>query len=326
MTAVSEPALQSPSKKHLRPFDVRRDLQAVADLVELCFADTLDADGRRYLQHMRSTANNASLLRWTALTSEWTSAPLTGCVWEQDGRIVGNASLIPYYLGGKRYYLIANVAVHPDYRRQGIARQLTEHILQHARARNVPEIWLHVRDDNQGAVDLYTSLGFSERTRRTTWGYHAQVMQAEPQTGVHFVTPRLRHWKLQRDWLRVAYPPQFAWHLAIDFNLLRPGLLGILWGLINHAHIVQWSMLRDKHLLGVVTWKASAGASDQLFLAAPLESDEDMIYALLVHALQRIPSTRPVSLDYPAGQFSGAIQAAGFIARQTLIWMQSSLE
>jgi hypothetical protein len=48
MAAITHPTTTSSS--HLRAFDVRHDLDAVADLVEVCFADTLDADGRRYIQ------------------------------------------------------------------------------------------------------------------------------------------------------------------------------------------------------------------------------------------------------------------------------------
>ena len=32
----------------LRPLNILRDLPGVADLVEKCFADTMDSEGRRY--------------------------------------------------------------------------------------------------------------------------------------------------------------------------------------------------------------------------------------------------------------------------------------
>lgn len=330
MTAVSKLIVKPHPERHLRPFDVRRDMNAVADLVELCFAETLDPDGRRYLQYMRSTARNPGLLGWTALSANWTSAPLSGFVWEQDGQLVGNASMIPFYVGRQRFDLIANVAVHPDYRRRGIARKLTESAIQRALARGAPSVWLHVRDDNPPAVDLYTSLGFIERTRRTAWVSQGQVMAhhlaaGDPGRSARFISPRPGDWDLQRRWLRRAYPPQFSWNLAIDANLLRPGLLGGLWRLANNAQVAQWGMLRGGRLLGVASWLASPGAADQLLLAAPPESAEDDMHALLVHALQRAPSQRPVSMNYPAELFKGAIQAAGFSARQTLIWMELPL-
>ena len=117
----------------MRPFDVRRDLAPVADLVEQCFADTLDPDGERYLEQMRAASRNPGFLHFAAAASEWSSVPLSGYVWEEDGKVVGNISLIPFALHNQRNYLIANVATHPAYRRRGIARSLTAQAVEHAR-------------------------------------------------------------------------------------------------------------------------------------------------------------------------------------------------
>jgi hypothetical protein len=35
--------------------------------------------------------------------------------------------------------------------------------------RRCGEIWLHVRDDNPGALELYRQLGFIEKARCTSW-------------------------------------------------------------------------------------------------------------------------------------------------------------
>ena len=45
MAAITKTIASSSTDSQLRPFDARRDLGAVADLVELCFADTLDSEG-----------------------------------------------------------------------------------------------------------------------------------------------------------------------------------------------------------------------------------------------------------------------------------------
>lgn len=321
MTAVSKLAIKPSPDRFLRPFDGRKDTRAVADLVEMCFADTLDADGRRYLNHLRMNASNTGLLRWTALTAGLSSASLSGYVWEQDGKIVGNASLIPYFVGGKRFFLIANVAVHQEYRRLGIARKLTERVIQQAQAQGAPQVWLHVRDDNEAAYNLYHSLNFIEQTRRTTWLNHGQRVPDNLSANVRFVPLRGSHWPLLRRWLQETYPPKFAWHLAINANLLRPGFLGWLWRMINNTYVTQWGMLEGRRLLGVASWQSSHGATDQLYLAVPSDSREDDVRALLVYTSCHIPSQRMVSLDYPAEMFSQACQAAGFSKRQTLIWM-----
>src|SRR5215207_4727936 len=158
-------------KEHpnIRPLNMLRDLPAVADLIELCFSSTMDNEGQRYLTDMRRASHDDSFLNWASHMAETASLPLAGYIWEQDGRIVGNASLIPFRNHGRRIYLIANVATHPDYRRRGIGRALTERVMKQARDKRASAIWLHVRDDNPGAILLYQGLGFQEIARRTTW-------------------------------------------------------------------------------------------------------------------------------------------------------------
>ncbi len=152
MAAITIPLLAETPQ--LRPLNILHDLPAVADLIEKCFASTMDAEGRSYLQQMRRAGRDNSFLRWAASAVETASMPLSGYVWEENGQIIGNVSLIPHHHKRKKYYLIANVATHPDHRRRGIGRALTEVAIRHARARNSSEIWLHVRDDNPGAIAL----------------------------------------------------------------------------------------------------------------------------------------------------------------------------
>lgn len=309
----------------IRAFDVRRDLRPVADLVEKCFADTLDPDGRRYLQQMRSAANSPSFLRWASATAEWASVPLTGYVWEEDGRIVGNISLIPYIVHRRRRFLIANVAVDPDFRRRGIARHLTLRAIEHTRQRGVMSVWLHVRDQNLPARALYDSLGFVEQARRTTWYSRADTAPDRFQDGVVVLSRRPQHWPLQSAWLNELYPPELSWHLPIERRALAPGPSGWLYRLVRGAPVWQRSAVLGGQLLGVLAWQPSASYADHLWLAAAPQSEELAAYHLLLHARRYLRSSRPLSLDYPADRATAAIRAAGFFPHQTLIWMKRAI-
>ena len=96
MSSITIP-VKANDHPNLRPLNVLRDLSAVADLIELCFSPTMDTDGQRYLSDMRRASHDDSFLRWASHMSETASLPLMGYVWEQDGRIIGNASLISNY-------------------------------------------------------------------------------------------------------------------------------------------------------------------------------------------------------------------------------------
>jgi len=81
---------------------------------------------------------------------------------------------------------ITNLAVHPDRRRQGIARALVAAILEDARRRQLTLALLEVRPSNSEALSLYEGLGFHVIGRRKGYyfdtGEDALLMQANLNT------------------------------------------------------------------------------------------------------------------------------------------------
>lgn len=62
-----------------------------------------------------------------------------------------------------------NIAVDPDYQRQGLGRALLEHLIDELEKRGVATLWLEVRASNAAAIALYESLGFNEATIRRNY-------------------------------------------------------------------------------------------------------------------------------------------------------------
>jgi hypothetical protein len=255
--------------------------------------------------------------------SETASLPLMGYVWEEDGRIIGNASLIPFRNKGKRIYLIANVATHPDYRRRGIGRALTERVMKQARDKNASAIWLHVRDDNPGAIRLYEELGFQEIARRTTWQANPEHRLISPDTDITIVPRHPRFWTLQQIWLQRLYPQALSWYQSWNINSLRPGLWNWIYLLFIDFSVKQWAAVRNDELLATLTWLPQGGRSESLFAATgSAQGSRDALTSLLIHARRTITYPPYLTLDYPAGEMMEAIRAAGFTPRRTLLWMQ----
>jgi ribosomal protein S18 acetylase RimI-like enzyme len=318
-----------PPSGRLRPLDVRRDLEQVASLMESSFADTLDPDGQRYLRQMRA-ASRESHPFWSSLAPEGPGMPPRGYVWEESGRIVGNLTMIPFFAARRKIYLIANVAVHPDCRRRGIGRRLTQQALQHARDRKADAAWLQVRQENEAAIRLYQNLGFVERARRATWLGAPRlegVVGADAATGEMArraaVGERLgQDWPQQKSWLARAYPDELRWHINLSDAALRPGLIGGLYRTFNEVWVRQWALRREGRLLGALTWQNSPTYADNLWLAVPPEGEGQTATLLLKHARERL-QVRPLALDYPAGRAEPAIHEAGFTLEHTLIWMSA---
>ena len=320
MTAIAQAARAS-QEMHLRPLNPRRDLSRIADLIELCFAENLSADGRQYLRHMRRVAHGFSN-RW------FDSAPLSflsseGFVWEDENkRIVGNISLIPFIRRGRPIYLIANVAVHPNYRRRGIAQALTLAALNQARKRLAGAVWLQVRANNPGAIHLYKKNGFMEQARRTTWLRNPGDPKIQPTTnGVRMTTRKARHWKQQQEWLHKNYPNEIFWYWPVSRSAFRPGILGAFNRFFSETRMHHWSAERKNRWLGTLTWRAARTYADQLWLAAPPETEDIVLQTLLPRIHWRGRKRHPLSLDLPAGRAVNALQEAGFKEEHTLIWM-----
>jgi ribosomal-protein-alanine N-acetyltransferase len=66
---------------------------------------------------------------------------------------------------------IVNVAVHPSFRRRGVARRLLQAVFERAAARGMSIATLEVRVHNEAAIGLYDSLGFRQIAIRK--GYYA---------------------------------------------------------------------------------------------------------------------------------------------------------
>jgi len=77
---------------------------------------------------------------------------------------------------------ITNVAVHPAYRRRGIAREMLAAVLEDAVRRSLSVVGLEVRPTNEEARALYESFGFRVVGRRRGYYYDtgedALIMEA----------------------------------------------------------------------------------------------------------------------------------------------------
>ncbi len=151
---------QTARRDGMRRFEIHRDLPQLADLIQTAFEQELGRTGNRIVQEMRQLARAWPLLRLLGASGTLFSQWMTGYVWIEDGELVGNATLS---VQNRRRDLwnISNVAVRPEYRGRGIARQLVQATLHEAEARGAQWIALEVRADNPAAQQLYRSLGFA---------------------------------------------------------------------------------------------------------------------------------------------------------------------
>lgn len=84
------------------------------------------------------------------------------CACRDDGEVLGY--VVAWFVADQGE--IANIAVAPDQRGQGVGRALLDAALGEAATRGIAAVFLEVRDSNQRARELYASRGFEEVGRR----------------------------------------------------------------------------------------------------------------------------------------------------------------
>lgn len=94
---------------------------------------------------------------------EITDNPASRC-WavEMDGQIIG--TLVLWLIMDEAH--IATIAIHPDYRRQGIGQALLLHALKSSIEEGATSSFLEVRESNLAAQTMYRKYGFVATGRR----------------------------------------------------------------------------------------------------------------------------------------------------------------
>lgn len=311
------------NRSGLRPISPRKDMGRMANLIETSFAGELDQAALVMMREMRFF----SRLGWMGHVFGRLFLPPAaypdGFVWEEDGELIGNASLLPVGRGSLRWVL-ANVAVHPGHRRQGIARELVLACLERGRARGAREIVLQVNHENQGAIRLYEQLEFRELTTRSEWVRKAVLLGSLERRG----QVRSRHraeWHRQWRWAQRLFPEGIQWPYELNQDWFAPpGWLRTL-SPVGSKHWVA----EDRHgdLQGSLTARYSRDHQGwQLGLLLPPPSRESIAESLLAHAVASLArSGMTVHLSYPHQSLAEVLSRMGFRRRKTLTWMGRTL-
>lgn len=337
---VSEP------RSGVHPVDFKRDLAALADLIELAFADSMDSSGRAAIREMRMLSKMGAGARLFSGLNDFLSGITPGYVWFEDGRLVGNVSVYPANLPRDfpPTWIIANVATHPAYRGRGIARRLmltaldaiAEHGRRYARASGgQAAAILQVEHNNYAARRLYESLGFVEDGTFTHWRRPPLARSPQPlENPPHISHPRRGEWREEYALAARARPALapgrlalVSWLRPLHPDLFRPSLRRWFDDLVNLRSRERLLIRsRDERAIEAELWIESAVASDSVNLTLLSSPDYRGFYdeALINTAVRRFGSRAALALDHPADDEIAAalLRRYHFTATRTLVIMR----
>ena len=331
MTAAS--LLKPAAQNGLQPVDLGRHLGGIADLIELCFGAELDASGRGLIREMQFLSRTGPALRVLQTVMLGQQPWNLGFVWVEGGRVVGSVSTQPAATRSKSW-LVANVAVHPDFRRHGIALALMRATLDQVRSQGGVEAILQVDDDNLAAVSLYRQMGFARVTTRTNWaraGYSTPPAFEASRFDVRLRGPG--EWADQLALASLVRPEGLEWTQPLSAAAFRPGLRKTIEQFFSGRTDEHWVVTDPDAaaggpLAGSLIVSGGAAEGDRLVLLVHPRYHGQLERPLLVRALRRLGNRPwPVRMDYDADDESAAAVLAdlGFQSRRVLRWMRTDI-
>ena len=232
----------------MRPLDIARDLDGLGRLIAASFPGELARRGMDIQDELRTLRRLIPVVRTLGRVSEEFRHLLDGVVWEDDGRIVGSVVIQRTGTGVDHWYIGA-VAVHPDYRRQGIARRLLTQAIEHARRHGAKVCILDVRVDNDPAYSLYRSLRFVpyDGTSQFKLAEFGEIKGLELPAPYRLRPMRLREWRILYRLAQAEAPAEVQEFLPVreaDYRVtplqrLTLPLLTWLQGVATHRYVVE---------------------------------------------------------------------------------------
>lgn len=320
---------QDQSKNGPRPVNLNTDIPGILKLLEMVFSGSMDAAGRQMFVGTANAPSSPAIL-WRLNPA---AAKLAlGFVWEENGRIVGNVTVLTSETPGR--YLVVNVAVHPDYRRRGIARLLMHQVDNLVRQRQGRQILLQVVKQNHAALELYNSLNYTTVGSMTHWAASASRLR---QLELHLSNSGLRIRELKKDEWQAAFaldrqvlPADLNWPEFPKPDLYKTGFWVRAKDFLNGRQAETWAAANaQKKLVGLARIKSEWGRSHQATIRVhPTWQGqlERPLLAKIIRRLRYLPR-RNVQIAHPDEDelMNSLLQEANFRPRRTLTHMRLDL-
>lgn len=310
-----------------RPINLNKDIPQVVRLLESVFGETLDNEGRHLFSQVSNSSQPAMMWRFNPNMARLSP----GFVWDENGRIVGNVTLLPTQT--PRRFLVANVAVHPDFRRQGLAKLLMQAVHSAVSERRGEVILLQVVKDNHKAVNLYRNLNYQTIGSMTEWYVSLSRIRDLDLTSQQQMPIRPLH---RREW-QAAYQldldclhPDLNWPEPLKPNAFKTGLWQKISQFLNGRQQETWRITNNNNqIIGLGNITSEWGRTHRLSVrVAPAWRGqlERPLLAKLLRRLRYLPR-RSIRIDHPDRDenMNRLLEEANFTTRRTLTHMRLDL-
>ncbi|MHA2289400.1 MAG: GNAT family N-acetyltransferase [Promethearchaeota archaeon] len=242
-----------------RPLHFRKDFERIVALLELVFAEEIEARGMDIRSELLTYKRVLPFFKVLGIFSRTFRYPMNGFVFETKQKQI-IASVNTSSLSNR--WEIAMVATHPDYRRRGLAKELVTDAIAFVKDKKGKICTLEVIADNIPAYNLYRELGFVHYDSIAEMKLEPNNWPNIPDIGFtkgYVLSPLKRDYKtdMQRYELKVKETPKEVQRfLPIDKkrykrsklkSLLRPIMVRLF-----SIKTTSWTIYFHKELVGTI--------------------------------------------------------------------------
>jgi ribosomal protein S18 acetylase RimI-like enzyme len=297
----------------------------------------MDEAGRAAIREMRAVSQYGPLM-WIFSSLDRLAGGLEdGFVWLEDGRLVGNVSVSPanYPRSLGVGHVIANVAVHPEFRRRGLAYTMMEASLDLIDKKGGKFAVLTVDEANDTARRLYSRLGFREERTFIRWHRHWHLRPPQRLAEMPFMTLlQPNEWRAEYELAQLTHPNSWGglgWLRPLHPNLFRPSWWRNLGGSLLGRSEEHWIIRREngRGLIGSLRATIAFGSPDRLELLVHPFHQGKLEEPLLNSALRRLGErNRSITMEHPADDqiTTDILTRYGFERRHTVVHMRYDID
>ncbi|MGV8026880.1 MAG: GNAT family N-acetyltransferase [Anaerolineaceae bacterium] len=309
--------------KSIRPLAISTDLKEIANLLSVCFADSMDEDGERYIEYLRRFSQAMFFTKMAERNPEKYSLPGEGFIYEDKGKLVGNITLSRVKYQNEMIYLISNVAVWPEYRGKGIAKELTRTALQYIESKGVKQVWLQVKQQNQTAIDLYTQFDFQAFMTRTTWMRKVPNIYLKEPEELSLRKRKKDEWEIQKKLLEKIYPVELTTAYGFEIASIQPILRNVIKDVLRSRITTHCAAEIDQQV-GFASYELFPEQSYvNLWIAVPGVLEKRFLKLLIPAVHERIG--KEIRVNYPEKECENCFREIGMQELNTLQWMRKYL-
>jgi len=267
---------------------------------------------------------------WSLNVDPMTNRLRNGFVWEDNGRLAGNLTILRYPTSGR--FLIVNVAVHPNWRRRGIAQKLMLAAMNLAKAEGQTAVLLQVDKSNDGAQALYQQMNFETVGHMARWQVEGAALRRSPlalqEKSPDYVRRlRSREWQEASAIDRAHLSPEMDWPEPMPPDLYKTGLGQRFFTFINGRSFECWTVAaKSGALVGIASIWGEWGQPYRARLRILPSWTGKVERPLLLKTIERLRqlSSNRIYLDHPDDNpvMNDLLRSARFRPRRTLTHMK----